>query len=67
VLKLARLVGYKVGKAIAKILSFLTTSLIGVECIESAKRLGGIGFQLEISFKIRSTSIVVILRFETID
>ena len=66
-LKSARLVGYNVGNAIAKILSFLDASSIGVCRIEGAGRPGGIGFWPEISFKIRSTSVVVILRFETID
>jgi hypothetical protein len=67
VLKSARLVGYNVGNAIAKILSFPDASSIEVCRIEGARRLGGIGFRLEISFKIRSTSVVVILRFGTID
>jgi hypothetical protein len=66
-LKSARLVGYNVENTMAKILSFPAISSIGVEQIEGAGRLGGIGFQLEISFKIRSTSIVVMLRFKTID
>jgi hypothetical protein len=51
----------------AKILSFPAASSIGVERIEGAGRLGGIGFRPEISFKIRSTSVVVMLRFKTID
>jgi hypothetical protein len=51
----------------AKILSFPAASSIGVERIEGAGRPGGIGFRPEISFKIRSTSVVVILRFGTID
>jgi hypothetical protein len=66
-LKSARLVGYNVGNAIAKILSFLDASSIGVERIKGAKRLGDIGFWLEILFKIRSTFVVVILRLGTID
>jgi hypothetical protein len=41
-LKSAWLVGYKVGKAITKILSFLAALLIRVEHIKGAKRLGGI-------------------------
>jgi hypothetical protein len=67
VLKSARLVGYNVGNAIAKILSFLDALSIRVCQIKGARRPGGIGFQPEISFKIRSTFVVVILRFGTID
>jgi hypothetical protein len=67
VLKSALLVRYKVEKTIAKIWSFLDVLLIRVCQIEEAKTVRKIGFCLVISYSIRSASVIVILRFRTIN
>jgi hypothetical protein len=56
-----------VGKAIAKILSLPAASSMGVDRTTGAGRSGGICLSPEISCKMRSLSVAVILRFGTID
>jgi hypothetical protein len=51
----------------AKILSFPAASSIGVDRTSGAGRPGGVRLSPEISWRIRSTSVSVILRFGTID
>jgi hypothetical protein len=60
-------VGYRVGKAIAKILSRPAASSRGVDRIDGAGRPGGKGARPEIPARSRSTSVVVTLRFGTVD
>jgi hypothetical protein len=60
-------VGYSVGKAIAKILSFPAASSIGVDRTSGAGRPGGVRLGPEISCRIRSISVAVTFRFGTMD
>jgi hypothetical protein len=51
----------------AKILSFPAASSIGVDRTSGAGRPGGVRLSPEISWRIRSISVSVMLRFGTID
>ena len=63
----AWLVGYNIGKAIVKICSLLDVLLIGVYRIDRARTPVGRALRPIISYKMRSASIVLMLRFKTTD